>query len=47
MVKAPDRTIDFIFASKNVKIGPHHVRQSDTRKISDHFPVVAEIELKK
>lgn len=47
LVKAPDRTIDFIFASKSVTIGKHYVRSADTLKISDHMPVVAEITLGK
>jgi len=39
----PDRTIDYIFAADNVKIGAHHIRQHDTLKISDHLPVIVEI----
>lgn len=41
----PDRTIDYIFISKDIKLADHYVRQHDTLKISDHMPVAAEIEL--
>ena len=46
----PDRTIDYIFLSPLAKLGDHHVRQKDPGqadflKISDHFPLVAEITL--
>lgn len=44
-VKKPDRTIDYIFISSNLQPGNHYVRQADTLKISDHFPVVTEISL--
>jgi endonuclease/exonuclease/phosphatase family metal-dependent hydrolase len=44
-VAAPDRTIDYLFFSDNVTLGRHYVRQSDCLRISDHFPVVAEIKL--
>ncbi len=37
----PDRTIDFIFYSPNLKIGKYYVRHQDTQKISDHMPLVA------
>ncbi len=42
-VKKPDRIIDYLFLSGNVRLGNHYIRQKDTMKISDHFPVVAEI----
>jgi len=47
LMKAPNRTLDFIFTSKSVAIGKHYVRLSDTLKISDHMPVVSEIALRK
>jgi len=45
-VYEPDRTIDYLFFSRGLKPGEHYVRQNDTRSISDHFPVVAEVTLK-
>jgi endonuclease/exonuclease/phosphatase family metal-dependent hydrolase len=45
-VYEPDRTIDYLFFSRGMEIGEHYVRQNDTRSISDHFPVMAEIKLK-
>ena len=44
-IKAPDRTIDYIFISNNIQLGRHYVRQKDTDHISDHFPVVAEVRI--
>ena len=44
-IKAPDRTIDFIFVSRHLKLGKHAVRQNDTLKISDHLPILAEVSL--
>jgi len=44
-IKAPDRTIDFIFVSRHLKLGQHAVRQNDTLKISDHLPILAEVSL--
>jgi endonuclease/exonuclease/phosphatase family metal-dependent hydrolase len=41
-IKQPDRIIDYIFLSKNVKLGNHYVRQKATLTISDHLPIVAE-----
>jgi endonuclease/exonuclease/phosphatase family metal-dependent hydrolase len=41
----PDRTIDYLFFDRAVRVGAHHVRQWDARAISDHFPVVAEVQL--
>ncbi|MGL4370662.1 MAG: endonuclease/exonuclease/phosphatase family protein, partial [Spirochaetota bacterium] len=46
-VKAPDRTIDYIFASPLLTVSEKHIRQQDTLKISDHFPVVAVFRLPK
>ena len=37
----PDRTIDFLFTSNNIRLGEHYVRQKDTKTISDHFPVIS------
>lgn len=44
-ITAPDRTIDYIFISNDVRLGVHYVRQNDTYHISDHFPVVAEVQI--
>ena len=44
-ITAPDRTIDYIFISNNIQLGRHYVRQRDTLKISDHFPVIAEVQI--
>jgi endonuclease/exonuclease/phosphatase family metal-dependent hydrolase len=41
----PDRTIDFLFFSRRLLLGRHHVRQFDAGRISDHFPVAAEVTL--
>jgi endonuclease/exonuclease/phosphatase family metal-dependent hydrolase len=41
----PDRTIDFLFLSRRLLLGRHYVRQHDTERISDHFPVAAEVTL--
>jgi endonuclease/exonuclease/phosphatase family metal-dependent hydrolase len=46
----PDRTIDFFFLARSVRLGTHSVRQKDPGKteylrISDHFPVIAEMTL--
>jgi endonuclease/exonuclease/phosphatase family metal-dependent hydrolase len=44
-VKAPDRTIDYLFMPRSLALAEHRVRQQDTLRISDHFPVVATIQL--
>ena len=44
-VKAPDRTIDYIFYSKKLKLKKHYVRQKDTLKISDHCPIIVNFEV--
>jgi endonuclease/exonuclease/phosphatase family metal-dependent hydrolase len=44
-IKAPDRTLDYLFFAKNVELGQHYVRQSDTLRISDHLPLIAEVRL--
>ena len=41
----PDRTIDYIFYSRLLKLNKYEVRKHDTMKISDHLPLVAEITL--
>jgi endonuclease/exonuclease/phosphatase family metal-dependent hydrolase len=46
-VKAPDRTIDYLFLSKDLVKGKHYVRQQGTLRISDHLPVITEITLPK
>ena len=38
----PDRTIDYIFYSKLLKLKEHRVRKKDTMNISDHLPLIAE-----
>jgi endonuclease/exonuclease/phosphatase family metal-dependent hydrolase len=44
-VKAPDRTIDYLFMPRSLPLIEHHVRQHDTLRISDHFPVVATVKI--
>lgn len=44
-ITAPEGTLDYLFVSHTIKIGEHRVRQADTQKISDHFPVIADIRL--
>jgi endonuclease/exonuclease/phosphatase family metal-dependent hydrolase len=44
-VKEPDRTLDILFFSRRLLLGRHCVRQFDTQRISDHFPVIAEVTL--
>ncbi len=45
-VKAPDSIIDYLFVSPKVEILRRRVRQDDTFKISDHFPVIGELLIK-
>jgi endonuclease/exonuclease/phosphatase family metal-dependent hydrolase len=45
-VPAPDRTIDYLFLSNRVALARGWVRQADTLRISDHFPVGAEVSLR-
>ena len=42
-IKIPDKTIDYIFFTKNIAVGAHYVRQKETWPISDHLPVAADI----
>lgn len=44
-INKPDRTIDYFFLSNNINILNSKIRQSDTLDISDHLPVVIEIEI--
>lgn len=44
-VEGPDRTIDFLFHSRDITLGDHTVRRDDTLEISDHLPVIATYEL--
>jgi endonuclease/exonuclease/phosphatase family metal-dependent hydrolase len=41
-MSGPFLNIDYLFFPKSTRIGAHYIRQSDTLKISDHLPVVAE-----
>lgn len=44
-IPAPDRTLDYIFLSPAIIIGDHYVRLRDTLEISDHLPLISEIQL--
>lgn len=47
-VCVPDRTLDYIFYSKNLELNrDYKVRQADTMAISDHFPVISTFKLPK
>lgn len=46
-IDAPNMTIDYFFLSEGLNLGDHYVRQKDTLDISDHLPLVAEIDLPK
>ena len=41
----PDRTLDYIVYSSRLRLVEGHVRQIDTKHLSDHLPVVATLEL--
>ncbi len=41
----PNKTIDYLFFSKTVPLQNGYVRQHDTLHISDHLPLIAEIQL--
>ncbi len=45
-IRAPDRTIDYIFTGTNTTIRKYHVRQKDTWTLSDHLPVITEVNFK-
>jgi endonuclease/exonuclease/phosphatase family metal-dependent hydrolase len=47
ILKAPFLTIDYLFFPRITPVGSRYVRQSDTLRISDHLPVVAEFYLGK
>jgi endonuclease/exonuclease/phosphatase family metal-dependent hydrolase len=40
-----DKTLDYFFFAETIEVRSHHVRQSDTLTISDHMPLIAEIQL--
>lgn len=42
----PDRTIDYIINSNNVKVTDAYVRNKDTLDISDHFPFIVKFTVK-
>ena len=44
-VTEPDRTLDYLFYSANLKCITKTVRQHDTLTISDHFPIIASFNL--
>ena len=44
-VRGPDRTIDYLFFSRTVRLGAHWVRQRDTQRISDHMPLISGFQL--
>ncbi len=45
VLKTPDRTLDYLLYSRTLRLIESHVRQADTRHVSDHFPVVATFQL--
>lgn len=45
LAKGPDRTIDYFFYGKGLKVLDHRIRNEDTLKISDHLPLVAEFQV--
>ncbi len=46
-VKAPDRTIDYIFHSPSITLFRAYVQQEGTLKISDHLPIIGEFLIEK
>jgi endonuclease/exonuclease/phosphatase family metal-dependent hydrolase len=40
-----DSTLDYLFVQNSTTVVSHSVRQQDTQRISDHFPVSAVIQL--
>ena len=42
-----DSSLDYFFLPKSMTVTDHYVRQSDTKKISDHYPLIAVIQLPK
>lgn len=45
VLQKPDRTLDYIVYSKQLRLLRYHVRHFDTMDLSDHFPVIASFEL--
>ena len=37
-----DKTLDYLFFADSLRLGVHYVRQEDTRRLSDHMPLVSE-----
>lgn len=44
-IPGPDRTLDYFFVSKGLAIGEYFVRMQDTLHISDHLPVILQVQL--
>ncbi len=44
-IKKPDRIIDYIFYSDNIRLIESNIRQKDTMKISDHFPIIIKVKI--
>ena len=45
-VSQPDRTIDYLFFSKNIELDKTTIGQKDTWTISDHLPLMVEFKVK-
>jgi len=45
LLSAPDRTLDYLVYSDQLKLVKSHVRQENAERLSDHFPVVASFEI--
>ena len=41
----PDRTIDYVFHSRNIAVKQARVRTSDTMHVSDHLPLIVDVQL--
>ena len=44
-ITGPDRTLDYFFLSDRLEIGDHYVRSDDTLHISDHLPVIINLQI--
>ena len=44
-IKVPDKTIDYMFFTRNISVGRTHVRRKDALDVSDHLPVTAFFEV--
>lgn len=44
-IEVPNKTLDYFFLSDNLSLSDHYVRQEDTLDISDHLPIIAEVNL--